>query len=206
LSFSHDGKLLASGSSDRTIVIWDLFRPFDDERAIAQRPQHTDAEYWKDLANDDAAQAYRAMCGLANSKSSAPFLRQHLQPTPSADPKRLTQLIADLDSDQFAVRKKAGEELEKLEELAKPAMEKALSGQPRLELRRRLEQLLDRLEGPITSPEQLRVLRAIEVLEHIGSAEARGVLENLAGGAPEARVTQEAKASLGRLTKRNVKP
>ena len=46
------------------------------------------------------------------------------------------------------------------------------------------------------------MLRAIEVLEHIGTAEARQVLKSLANGAPEARRTREAKSSLERLAKR----
>ncbi len=48
-------------------------------------------------------------------------------------------------------------------------------------------------------------LRALEVLEHIGTAEARSLLEDLAKGVPEARLTREAKASLTRLAKRPVR-
>jgi hypothetical protein len=40
------------------------------------------------------------------------------------------------------------------------------------------------------------------VLEHIGTTQAQDLLKKLAQGAPEARLTQEAKASLERLTKR----
>jgi hypothetical protein len=45
-------------------------------------------------------------------------------------------------------------------------------------------------------------LRQLEVLENIGTPEARGVLQTLAGGAPEAELTQAAKAALGRLARR----
>jgi WD40 repeat protein len=53
-------------------------------------------------------------------------------------------------------------------------------------------------EGAVTDPELLRHLRAVEVLERIGTPEARKVLEELAKGEPAARVTREAKASLER--------
>ena len=47
--------------------------------------------------------------------------------------------------------------------------------------------------------ETLRSLRAVGVLEDIGSREARAVLEPLAGGADGARLTREVKASLERM-------
>jgi hypothetical protein len=72
-----------------------------------------------------------------------------------------------------------------------------------LEMRQRLEQLLRKVE-PSRSPDRLREVRAIEVLEHIGTSEAEQLLQTLAKGAPEARLTQEAKASLERLVKRPV--
>jgi HEAT repeat protein len=65
-----------------------------------------------------------------------------------------------------------------------------------LEARRRIEAVLtDRTRPP---PEELRTLRAIAVLERIGTPEARQALEKLTGGA-EARERQEAKAALERL-------
>ena len=49
-------------------------------------------------------------------------------------------------------------------------------------------------------------LRGVEALEHIGSPEARRLLEDLAMGTPEARLTREAKASLERLAKQPSTP
>jgi hypothetical protein len=112
---------------------------------------------------------------------------------------RLNDLIADLDSDRFAVRQRASGELEQLGELAGPAMHRALAGEPSPEARRRLRRLVQKLGGPITSPEMLRLLRAVEVLEKVGTAEARKVLQALADGAPQATLTREAKAALLRL-------
>src|SRR5262249_40271975 len=109
------------------------------------------------------------------------------------------------------VRQAALKGLEQLGELAEPALRKALKGQPSAEVRLRAEQLLARIAGAVTAPEQLRQLRAGETLEHLGTpegrallealapGEARAWLEALAQGAPEGRLTQEAKAALGRL-------
>jgi hypothetical protein len=60
--------------------------------------------------------------------------------------------------------------------------------------------VLEDLDHHSFSPEQLRVLRAVEVLEHAGTAEARQALESLARGASDAWVGGEAKAALDRLT------
>ena len=73
---------------------------------------------------------------------------------------------------------------------------------PSAEARRRAEEILARLSKAEPTGEALRALRAIEVLEHIGTPEASRVLETLAKGAPEARLTRDAKASLGRLARR----
>ena len=47
----------------------------------------------------------------------------------------------------------------------------------------------------------LRILRGLEILERIGTADARDALRLLSNEAPSARLTQEAIASLRRLQK-----
>ena len=51
----------------------------------------------------------------------------------------------------------------------------------------------------LDAAEMLRSLRAVHVLERIGNAEAKKLLEQLTAGLPEARLTREAKAALTRL-------
>ncbi|HEY8506440.1 MAG TPA: hypothetical protein VIL46_17795, partial [Gemmataceae bacterium] len=99
----------------------------------------------------------------------------------------------------FPVRERASEELRKLNELAEPAMRKALAKTDSEEARRRLAVLLERVERRSLTPEQLRTLRALEALEHAATREARELLRRMAGGAPEAWPTREAKAALERL-------
>jgi hypothetical protein len=104
----------------------------------------------------------------------------------------------DLGSDQFKVREQATKELEKLSEVAAPALHKALAGDVSLEIKRRLEALSEELAN--WPAETLRAVRAVEVLEHVGTPAARAVLEGLAlDGAPEARLTREAEGALRRM-------
>jgi hypothetical protein len=59
--------------------------------------------------------------------------------------------------------------------------------------------VLEKMRSGGASPDALRAPRAMEVLEQAGTAEARKLLETLAHGAPEALLTREAQAVLGRL-------
>ena len=51
---------------------------------------------------------------------------------------------------------------------------------------------------PITAPEVLRTVRAITALERINTPEARGAIERLAQGNPDAIETREAMSTLDR--------
>ncbi|HEY7307784.1 MAG TPA: WD40 repeat domain-containing protein [Gemmataceae bacterium] len=199
LAFSSDGRLLASGGSDHTAVVWDVMSVPEKDTSPTDHQAR-----WAALADSDAVRAGKAMCFLIADRSAAAFLRRELRPIPVPDATRTAQLIAELDSDRFALRDRATRELEKLGDVAEVALQKALAAKPSLEARRRLEQLLRKLKGPITNPQQLQALRGVEVLEHIGTSEARQVLETLANGAP-ARLTREAKASLRRLSQRSAR-
>jgi hypothetical protein len=114
-------------------------------------------------------------------------------------PAAVDKLIADLDDDSFPVREKATHELEQAGQAAKEALVKALAAKPAPEKRRRLEELLERLGRTGPTRELLRPLRAVELLERIGTPEARQVLEALGKGDAGARLTQEATAALRRL-------
>jgi WD40 repeat protein len=204
VDFAPDGRRLASGANDHTALVWDVTGLLQEGRP---RPVALEDGLWADLAGRDAAAAHRAVWALAAApRQAVPWLTERLRPAAAPEPRQLAQLLADLDSDEFARRAKATEELEGLADLAAPALRRALEGKPPAEVRRRAEQLLHKLEGPTNSPEVLRGVRAVEVLEQAGTPEARQLLERLAKGAPEARLTQEAKATLDRLAKRPAAP
>jgi hypothetical protein len=79
-------------------------------------------------------------------------------------------------------------------------LRKALAGEVTAEVRKHLEELLDPVAYRVLTPESLHVLRGVEVLEQIGTPEARRLLETLAAGARAARLTEEAQAALRRLS------
>jgi WD40 repeat protein len=205
LAFSSDGRLLISGSGDTTGLVWDVMGKLgaDEKWGGALSTKDLDS-CWSDLAGEDVAKAYQTIRRLVTSQAQAvPMLTKRLKPIPAVDQKRLAKLVADLDSDQFIIRKAAERELEDLGELVAPICQKAMEGKPSTEMRRRLATLIDRqTKAELNlSPDRLRAVRALEILEHIGSVEARELLTQLARGADEALLTREAKMSLSRLIK-----
>ena len=161
---------------------------------------------WRQLRGADARTAYQAIWALIGaSEESVSFLKQHVRPEPGIDPRHVAALIADLDSKSFAKRQSASEELDEMGETVESALREALARRPSLEVRRRIRLLLERLEERdegVPSRDRLQLVRALEVLEGVGNAEARKVLGELAQGDACAWLTKEAKASLLRLEKR----
>jgi hypothetical protein len=201
LTFSPDGRQLISGLSDSTLLIWDVGRR---DTSTSKLDAERLTKVWADLAGADAPRAFRARGTLAAApEETVLFLKEHLHPAQSADAEHLRHLLTDLASDEFTVREKARKALEELGDLAEPALRQTLANKPTLEVRRRVQALLEGLRGPVTLFETLRSLRAVAVLEDIATPPARRLLEELAQGASEARLTREAKASLKRLTRRS---
>jgi WD40 repeat protein len=194
VAVSPDGAVIASGSDDTTVLLWDLAGRGPAAVLTAKEM----ADLWSDLAAVDAARAFSAARRLARSPAQAvALLREKVTPARAADPKQVARLIAALDDNDFEAREKAVAELGRLEETAESALREALRGAPSAEARRRLTDLVARLEG--WPPERLRADRALEVLERVGTPPAREVLKALAGGAARARLTKDARAALERL-------
>jgi RNA polymerase sigma factor (sigma-70 family) len=201
LAFAADAKKLASGSWDTTALVWDVSRLLErNEEPRGERDIRPPEALWTDLASLDATKAYRAIQELvAAPRQSVPLIQARLHPALPVEPEKITALLAALDNDDFTTREKATADLEKLGEPVEPALRQTLEGKPSLEVRRRAGTLLQNLRMGSLGPERLRELRSLEVAEQVGDAEARQLLKALAQGAPTARLTREAKASLERL-------
>jgi len=215
LLFSPDGKSLITGQDDSTILVWKL----PDDLWQRHHPKRTaNAEelenWWAALAGADAYKAHEAMWSLVDAAEDAVgFLAPRLKPAESIAAQSLRQALANLDSDQFFLRQAAEKQLAGWQERAEPALRDALKDKPSLEKRRRIERILATPPAVVTSPDVLRQLRAVRVLEYVAASgsdvtrpandaprlAAIGLLKKLAGGDPEARLTPEVTAALGRL-------
>lgn len=112
-------------------------------------PRATGTEgLWGDLAGADDTALTRAILTLSkNPADTVAFLKSHMRPV-KADAKRVAALIADLESNQFAVRQRAFEELEYLGKYIQADLEKSQASAG-TEAKQRLQQLLDRIPKPM---------------------------------------------------------
>jgi hypothetical protein len=208
VAWSKEGKRIVSGGFDTTALVWDISGSMIQGRT--QTEQLSKAQFdllWNALEGSAAAKAYQDQWRMIDSSApqTVTFLRERLRPFPNPDQRWISQLITDLDSEEFEARKRASAELEKLGDLAEPALCKALESNPSLETRKRLQTILETVVTQPPTGERLQALRALAVLEYIGSREARQLLEALAKGAPAARLTREAQGSLERLVARDAR-
>ena len=203
-AFAPDGRRFATISGDTTALIWDrtgrLRGAGLSEAKLSAAERET---LWQALSSADAAAAQQALwTWVAAGDTAVPELKRRLVEVHGGDGRLVTPLLADLASDQFAVRQKAAEEVEKLGDLAQPALRRLLDDRPPLEVHQRVQRLLERLAGTAASPGRLRVLRGTEALEQIGSPAARQVLEALAAAGDATWLQQEACAARDRLLRR----
>jgi hypothetical protein len=223
LALSPDGRQLTVATGLPWVKVWDVSvvlgqvssagpatsaRQSVADSVLGKDPSADELEaQWSDLASDHPQRAYIASWALANAPQQAvPLLAKHLRPAGLAAPERTERLLADLDRNAFGVRQRATEDLQELGALAEPALRRELAQPRSAEVGRQVKALVDRLQDGTLTAQQLQAVRAVGALEHMGTPEARRLLTTLANGAPEARLIQEARAALERLTRRPTAP
>jgi WD40 repeat protein len=195
--FSPDGRFLATGLRDGTIVVWDLQHHLSATGVKNRLSDKELAGYWDILALTETEQTNGAVTALIDApRQSVPFLKRHLELT-AATSDHVQKWITELDHPSYRVRIKAMVNLEQNMSLAAGSLKAALKYAPSLEAYLRIEKLLEGIGKP--SPRWIQQHRTLEILERIGNSEARQLLQELANGAPLAPLTREAQSCLRRM-------
>ncbi len=205
VAVSANGRVVFSGSADTSLLAWDVTGRSPGGNMPAWHPPLAELEAdWRNLAAEDVSRGQRAVWDLvAATSQSVAFLDKHIF---LLDPKILIQRIAELDHDTYQIRIRATQELAKYGRWIEGPLTAELKKKVTVEMDRRIRGLLEKLTvpGALSLPQELlRYRRAMMVLEQVGGAAARQVLEKMTAGAPDAALRDEAHAALERLAKRN---
>jgi WD40 repeat protein len=197
LAYSTDGRFLATASQDAAIFVWDVYGLLPSETRLAHASSD---QLWQELGNDSTRsfEAIRAL--VARSDQALPLFRTKLKPDASPDKAKVDRWIKDLVDERFPIRENASRRLAALGDSVLSKLLAAVAGAKSAEQSHRLHALIEQLSE--ISPNELPRLRAIEVLEHIGNADAKALLAELAKGEPGTRFTREVCETLKRLGKK----
>jgi hypothetical protein len=200
LAFAPDSKTIATGLANGTIVIWDLSPEKLDLNIKLSAAELREA--WSRLTGSEGDRAYEALWRLTAAKADAvPFLSAQLKTIAPVSDEHIQRLIADLDASRYAARETASRELADLGDRAIPALRAARGGPLSVEAQRRVDRLLNRRFIPIPS-ETIRFLRAVEVLERIGTPQAQQALVALSAGDSRVLETRAVREALERMARR----
>lgn len=204
VALAPSGKTLASAGVDGCLLIWET-AAFRDNIARRSRIVNERAlnDAWDKLAGElDDTDVYLAIRRLvAAGNVAVKDLKGRLRPVSPLDMQRVEELIRLLDHDQYTIRESASEELYRLGRVSVPVLLATLKRPlPTLEVRRRLERIVEKLPPGVLALQRERERRAIEVVERIGTQEAKELLQRLADGAANAELTIDARAALNRRT------
>jgi hypothetical protein len=197
---SSDGRYLAAygrdhKSSKPKLAVWDLQGLQKRLRESAPAtPRQLDTEWDRlfeapKVKDDQSPWGYESQLAahpalrslVRHPKEAVPWLRKRLGPAATKeDLRQIPQLVKDLDAKDFARRRQATEGLGRVALAARPHLITALSANPSLEKRRRLEEILAKVRG--ASVLELRMARVLDVLRAIGNADARELLRAIAEG------------------------
>jgi WD40 repeat protein len=131
LAFSPDGRTLAAGSRDGTVVLYDLAR--------------ARLSGLLDQLGGEPDTAARALAELAaDPETAVPLLAGRLERA-AAQEAVYAPLIAQLDDRRFTVREKASQRVEKAGAAAEFALRLALDANPSPEITRRVRRALDKI-------------------------------------------------------------
>jgi WD40 repeat protein len=204
LAFTRTGGLITT-SLDHSCLVWDVTLRSGEAAAKPLAGKDLN-QRWADLGQRQPKPAFQALAQLAaDPKAAVALVRCRLQPARGIDAATLDRIVSDLDDKRFKMRRKASLELERYGETIVAGVRKRLAKAESLELRVRLQAFLNKYDRAEPTPDRLREIRALQLLEELATPEALAVLRNLAGGNVNARLTQEAGESLKRCRNVNLR-
>jgi WD40 repeat protein len=202
VQFSPDLKEIATGCVDSSICVWDLAKMVSESL-----PEFTEMQFevlWNQLGSGDSQLSYAAVWTLVAASSKAlPFLDKKVRAIFTADFEQVEKLIDDLDNADFGIRERATNELRQMKGVAIAFLEERLKQKVSPEAGRRIVLLLQDLASYTSN--ELRAIRAVEVLEIIANHQAKLILSDLAKGQMRSPLTSESQAALDRLFNRFAK-
>lgn len=157
------------------------------------------AEYWSALtATNLFRRKYAEDVFLARPEQTVAIVSRRLVPVPDIERLRAEDLVQNLSDPDPGFRARVVEELERyavaFQPLISVAHEKATG-----DAKAKLAAVLKKLAEDGLPVAMLADLRGLEVLERLGTPDARAYLSKLAAGAKGARLTEAAAAALKRL-------
>ena len=175
LAFSPDNRRLLSGGRDTTTLLWSMA---PQQPALPEEWQDAD-KLWQGLGGPTEP-AYRTLWALiGNPARAVEVLSKRLQPDAGATDKEIQELVKNLSASRFAQRDQAMRRLNQIGTRSLPALEQALKSAPDLETARRIQMLLKTVETTLT-PQTLRDMRALQILEITATPPARRLLAEIA--------------------------
>ena len=199
LCFSPDDTQLAVGTSDSTVLIYDIAESREPLPLI--EALHTSDELYDAIRGDSAKHAWDAIRELSRCPEVAiPLLAAKIKPIPKLARPTQEQFAAwmvQLDAPAFAVRESASQSLKAKGIGFVVELQTEIQTTPSPEVKSRLETIVEHLLKPPLP--NVWEARAIELLERIGTADAQTLLAKIATGEPTHSLTQDAIASLKRL-------
>lgn len=209
MSVSSSGELWAFAGGGGSVFLrqWTLHSTSAVGPPLALSDDHLNS-LWSTLGVREPEQAYRAVSEVTSLITSndasvrefvLAFLKKRVEPRKSSTD-TVALLINRLDADDYGIREDAMRQLRNICDLVEPELRAFLEKSRSSEQTARVKDLLVTAKQsiPVPSAEGLRLLRAIHLVEVMGSSERQYLLSKLAGGNDGALETRCAKHLLGR--------
>ena len=184
LALSADGKRLISGGHDSTALVWDV--TLAGVAAPRAKPlTEADAEkLWEAVGRDDSRAAFVALTDLAGSPDRAvEVLRRHLKPAPAAPTGAvLDRIFTDLGSEDFRHPREGIEATGGVRRVGNRGRAEAAGGRADGGCPARAVAFLKPFDRSTLTATRVRQIRAVELLEGLGTPAARKLLGELATG------------------------